>query len=96
MRYSSVINAAALLLVGLLLGLGNLWFTLSRSTIPIHLEDVVIGKRRLIEKVIGVDDVCLLDMQSGESLHVDAYVFEAIAENERLQKEAWSAELTYT
>ena len=85
----------ALLAIALLLAAGNLWFTAARSTIPLEIADVVDAKETRREKHPPRDDVCLLQFRSGRVLHVDAAVFDAVVESEKLRKSAWSSVLVH-
>jgi len=84
-----------LLSIGVLLAAGNVWVALVRSTIPIPIEGRITLKELRQEKHPGRDDVCYLHLDSGEALHVDAPLFEAVEEGQALQKAAWSPVLLH-
>jgi len=84
-----------LLVIALLLAAGNLWFTAARSTIPLAIDNVVVAKEIRHEKHPPRDDVCLLHLQSGRALHVDAALFDAVAKGATLHKLAWSDVLVH-
>ena len=79
-----------LIALGVSFAVANVWFAAVRSTIPLRLSAIITQKQRLIEKTIGVDDACLLTLNSGERIQVDGAVFDAMAENKLVNKQAWS------
>lgn len=93
MRLRKSVAAAVLLCFGLLFCAGNVWFTAVRSTIPRSMNGTVIKKSIGREKHAGLDDVYWLLLDSGEKLHVDPQVFNAVNQGEHVRKEAWSREL---
>ena len=82
-----------LLIAGMFCTLGNIWVTAYRSTIPIALEGTVAEKDIGREKHPGQDDVHWLEMEGGQTLHIDSQLWKELREGDHLQKEAWSAEL---
>jgi hypothetical protein len=85
--------AICLIAIGAALAGANVWFAAARSTIPLALDTIVIRKEIRQEKHPPKDNVCLLHTSSQRVLHVDSDVFEAVREDERLLKEAWSQKL---
>ena len=81
--------------VALTLGLciGNLAFTLWRSTIPLELDGKVQSVEFLTEKNPGIDDVHVLRI-NGESFHIDKALATRLTANVYVAKEPWSTELT--
>jgi hypothetical protein len=79
--------------MGIALAVSNLWITWSRSTIPWALDTQVVEREVRHEKHPGQDDVCLLKLEDGSVRHIDAEVFHAINEGDRLQKDALKPEL---
>jgi hypothetical protein len=86
-------SIASLLFLGFLFAAGNLWFAASRSAIPLKLHGTVRQTQRLIEKTPGVDDVCLVTLDSGRPFQLDLPVFEAVREGQSLNKPAWARTL---
>ena len=86
-------STIVLLILGCSFALANLWFCAARSTIPLELNGQVTRKNRLVEKAIGVDDVCLITVNGDNSIQVDAGVFEAVTEGATLKKIRWSRKL---
>jgi hypothetical protein len=82
--------AAAALVVAV--ALGNVWFTLARSTIPLSFEGRVNRVELRREKRPGVDDVHLVHIDE-RVLQVDAVVAEHLREDYYASKRAWAAEL---
>lgn len=90
------IAGAVLLLVGILLGAGNIWFAAARSTIPLALDAQLVKKEIRQEKHPPKDSVHLLHFAGeGPPIHVDAAIFAAVEPGERLQKEAGERELRH-
>lgn len=87
------ITYACLLLVGLPLAAGNVWFAAKRSTIPLQLDARVVRKEVRREKHPGEDDVFLLQLSPGRLLQVDEALFRAVNEGAALRKDAWSRRL---
>lgn len=90
-RRSTILTV--LLILGFALAVFNMWCAAKRSLIPISVRGRVASKEIKFEKHPGRDDVCLLHLTSGEVLHIDSRVFEEIAEQGVIQKDAWKAEL---
>lgn len=93
MRLHRLAGMATLFLLGGVLAAANIWLAAARSTIPLQLDDEVIGLRRLREKHSGKDDVYLLDLRQQGVVQVDEHVFKAVNEGARIQKDAWSQQL---
>ena len=93
MRSSNRLYAWALVVIGLLLCAGNLWFTAARTTIPLSLQMTVAGKEIRHEKHPGVDDIHLLRFSDGAVMVVDGKVFEEITEGDAITKDRWSRTL---
>jgi len=87
------LTAATLLSLALTLAAANVWFAACRSTIPLHLDAMVIKKEVRHEKHPPKDDVCLLDVGSAGIVQVDREVFDRVAVGERLVKTPWSRQL---
>src|SRR5688500_3656391 len=83
-----------LLVVGMLLAAGNVWFTALRSTIPRALDGRS-SRLRFREHAAGVDDVCLLVFEGGRRVQVDCFVYDRVRTGEKLEKKAWSAQLRH-
>ena len=75
-----------LLILAILFAGANVWYSAARSTVPLELNDVLTAKDRLLEKIPGVDDVYLLNFESGQHIHVDRHVFDAVDIHQRLSK----------
>jgi len=78
---------------------GAAWAAVRRSTWPLSLDHVVVGKVVLHEKHPGVDDAFFLDLRPRTGievrrLRVDASVFGAVRTGDALVKRAGSATLT--
>lgn len=87
------LSILALLGLGVLFAIANLWFAAARSTIPLELHGTVMQKKRLIEKTPGVDDVYLVTLDSNRRIQVDGDVFDAMFENASIHKQAWTRTL---
>jgi len=88
-----VLVLAALLCMAGLLAAGNLWFAARRSTIPLQLDDLVIGRETKHEKHPGSDDVYLLDLERRGTLQVDKHIYDAVHHGDKLNKAAWERQL---
>jgi len=75
-----------LLLTGLLLAAGNLWFTAARSTIPLELQGMIFEREIRNEKHPGFDDVFFIIMDDGRRLHVDQPVFQSVEVGDLVEK----------
>jgi hypothetical protein len=82
-----------LLVLGMAFAVGNLWYTAARSTIPLELNGTIVTKQRRAEKWPGVDDVYLLNLNSGRRVQVDREVFDAVAERQTIRKQPWERTL---
>jgi len=91
-RFSAL---ATLFLLGGVLAAANLWFAAARSTIPLRLDDEVVGMRKLREKHPGKDDVYLLDLSQQGVVQVDKEVFEELNNGARIRKVRWSRQLEH-
>jgi hypothetical protein len=87
--------AALLLLLGAALVAGNLWYTAARSTIPLAVDGRIASREIRHEKHPGSDDVCLLTLDDGRVLHVDAEVYAALGDGQSVQKRAWERTLVH-
>jgi hypothetical protein len=85
---------ALLLVFGLVLAGGNIWVVAARSTIPLALNAQVTEKELRHEKHPGRDDVCLVQLNNGLTLHVDQSVFAKVTVGDSIRKSAWSNKLT--
>jgi hypothetical protein len=85
--------ASALLSLALMLAAANVWFALSRSTIPLRLDATVMHKEVRHEKHPPKDDVCLLDLGPAGTFQVDQELFDRVAVGQRLVKAPWSRQL---
>lgn len=83
----------ALLALLAVLAVGNLWVTLTRSTIPLAIEGQVTDVELRFEKRRGVDDVYLVTV-ADRVLHVDTAIGRRIRTGDRLSKDAWSRTLS--
>ena len=79
---------------GLACLIGNLWYTLDRSTIPRSFDDRVVSREIGREKHPGEDDVHWLVLENEGPVHVDRPVWEGVEEGDRITKESWSDRLT--
>jgi hypothetical protein len=84
-RTSAVLLALATILVA-----GNIWVAAARSTIPLAIDDVVIGKQLRLEKHPTKDDVHLVQLKSRGIIQVDRDVYKQIDSGDHLRKERWS------
>jgi len=82
-----------LLVLAFLFASGNLWFAAARSTIPIAIDGQVVDQQRLFEKSRGVDDVFFVTLPSGRRIQVDRHVYEAVRENDSIEKPSWARRL---
>lgn len=80
--------ALALVAAALVLAGGNLWVTLARSTIPLHIDGRVSDIELRFEKNPGVDDVYLVTV-GDRTIHVDAAVGPRLGVGNRLRKDRW-------
>ena len=94
MRSANRFVAIILVAIGLALCVGNLWFTASRTTIPLSLDLTVVDTEIRHEKHPGFDDVHLIRASNGNVMVVDGVIYHEIAAGERITKERWSRELT--
>lgn len=76
----------------LALCLGNLWFTLVRSTIPLELDGKVEAVEVLTEKHPGLDDVYIVQIGDRE-IHVDEAVANNLRVGDQIQKNSWTYEI---
>ena len=83
-------SRSLLLLFAFVLCVGNVYVTLSRSTIPLGFDGMAEPVEIQAEDRPGIDDVFLLPV-GGEELHVDQSVAERVIVGERLHKETWSS-----
>lgn len=81
--------SAYLLALVALMALGNLWFTLRRSGIPVSLTGTVERVEIRREKHPGLDDVHLVTI-SGSEIHLDADVASLLRVGDETRK-AWGA-----
>ena len=79
-----------LIILGASFAGANLWFTATRSTIPLELHGNLTQKQCLIEKTPGVDDVYIVTLDLDRRIQVDGSVFNAMAENQSVNKPAWA------
>jgi len=86
---------ATLFLLGGVLAAANIWLAAARSTIPLQLDDEVIGMRQLGEKHPGKDDVYLLDLHQQGRLQVDKHVFDVVKKGTRIRKVRWSRQIEH-
>ena len=93
MRSSSRWIACVLLVIGLLLCAGNLWFTAARTTIPLSLELTVVDKEIRHEKHPGFDDIHLLQFSDGTSRVVDGSIYDSVVAGQIVSKKRWSPRL---
>lgn len=93
MRFSNRLSACGLLLVGLLLAVGNLWFTAARSTIPLGLHAKIAQLAICNEKHPGFDDVFFLVLDEGRQLHVDEPVFRGVEVGDAIEKRPFERSL---
>lgn len=90
MRSLKSLSILTLLFLGVSFAGANVWFAAARSTIPLELSGNVTRKQRLIEKTPGVDDACLVELDSSRRIQVDGAVFDALIQNRVVSKSAWS------
>ena len=83
----------ALVVIAAALCLGNLIFSLLRSTIPIGLDGTVDNVEFLTSKNPGIDDIYVLSVD-GNHIHVDKDVARLLRRGARISKDPWSTELT--
>ncbi len=83
------LNAALLLILGTILAAGNLWISAARSTIPLSLNDIVERVEIRHEKHPGKDDVYLVHLRSGRTMHMDQAVATALFLKGTIQKQSW-------
>lgn len=83
------LNAALLLILATILAVGNLWISAARSTIPLSLDDRVEQVEIRYEKHPGKDDVYLVHLRSGRTLHMDQAVATALLPKGTIQKQPW-------
>lgn len=93
MRWRKAIVAGCLLVLAAIFAVLNISVVAARSTIPLALDARVVGKELKREKHPGKDDVCLLRLEGGRTLHVDAAVFAEVANGDTLEKRAGEEEL---
>lgn len=79
-----------LLFLGLCFAAGNIWVVAARSTIPLALNAEITEMELRYEKHPGKDDVCLLHLNTGRTLHVDAAVYEHLKVGDVVRKPRWS------
>ena len=84
-----------LFLLGTVLAVANFWFAAARSTIPLHLDDQIVGRQQRREKHPGKDDVYLLDLRHQGVIQVDKDVFEAVSNGATIRKARWSRQLEH-
>lgn len=86
MRSSNLLPICGLVVTGLLLVAGNLWFTAARSTIPLELHGMIFDREIRNEKHPGFDDVFFIIMDDGRRLHVDQSVFQNVEIGDLVEK----------
>ncbi|MGH2820078.1 MAG: hypothetical protein ACRDJ5_05450, partial [Actinomycetota bacterium] len=83
---------AAILLLVVALGIGNIAVTLHRSAIPPALRGRISSIQSRFEKHPGVDTVHLVTVR-GETMQVDEYLALRLDEGDRVEKPAWATEI---
>ncbi|MFO0914735.1 MAG: hypothetical protein U0795_17385 [Pirellulales bacterium] len=89
------LNLVLLLVIGVVLAAGNLWFAAARSLIPLSLDNRIQKTELRWEKHPGVDDVRLIWLDDGRVLQVDLPISEApaagvLSEGVLVQKTSWA------
>jgi hypothetical protein len=88
-------TSVALLTLAAILAAANAWVAASRSTIPLALDDIVVGKQVRLEKHPSQDDVYLVDLQSRGLIQVDPEFFKSIEIGDHPRKKRWSRKLDF-
>jgi hypothetical protein len=78
--------------LGLVLAVGNVWATVSRSVIPLDLTGTVQAVDVRFQKDPGLDDVWFVTVE-GRQLVVDEEVARRLRVGQQVRKEAWSRTL---
>lgn len=86
--------AAILVVLAVAFVLLSIAVTISRSLIPHRLEGIVADVEVRHEKHPGVDDVWLIHLENGRSLHVDATIATQLREDALVRKSAGEATLS--
>ena len=86
--------AIALVLTGLLFAAVAAWTLVERSMIPVEVDGTVTAIEVRPEKHPGVDDVWMIRVDDEGPRHVDADVAHLLHEGARVEKEAWTTDLT--
>lgn len=94
MRWHKATIGGLLVVIGIVLAGANIWVVAARSTIPLAIDSQVLDLELRREKHPGKDDVCLIYLRDGRTLHVDKPVYTSIDVGDTLRKSAWSRELT--
>lgn len=89
------LNLVLLLVIGVLLAAGNLWFAAARSLIPLSLDNRIQKAELRWEKHPGVDDVHLIWLDDGRVLQVDLPISKVptagvLSEGVQVQKASWA------
>lgn len=93
MQTLNCLTLACLLLVGIALCSGNVWYAAARSTIPLALQGTVTKKFVGTEKHPGHDDAYMIALDQGPTLCIDKLPFDAMSVGEPVTKQAWQSEL---
>jgi hypothetical protein len=87
------LNAIVLLSMAIGLAAVNLWNAAVRSTIPLALHGKITEIELRREKHPGKDDVFVLRVDSGITIHIDAQLAQELEVGQRLDKIAWQTDL---
>ena len=84
------LSILVLIVLGVVFSCANVWYSASRSTIPLELQGKVTDKRRLLEKHPGIDDVCIVALDGERGFQIDADLYAVLEVGSSINKQAWA------